>query len=288
MPNSMQAVSRVIQHSGVSIPTFLYGTAWKETETEALTTLALESGFLGIDTANQRRHYYEEGIGNALREALSEGKVQRSDLFLQSKFTSVSSQDHRLPYDPKASYSEQVEQSLQSSLKHLQTTYLDSYLLHGPESVRGLTPADWEVWRAIENLQKAGLVKMIGVSNFSLEQLQLLLENADITPSFVQNRCYAWTRWDAEIRGLCRVHDILYQGFSLLTANSSALNRREMHEIARSHGCSIEQAVFRFALQVGMIPLTGTTNRKHMLEDLEVYQFGLSDEEIGIVESIAF
>src|SRR5512139_3087839 len=102
MPNSIQAVSRVTQHNGTSIPIFLYGTAWKEAETEALTTLAIESGFLGIDTANQRRHYFEEGVGKAVRQALTENRLQRSDLFLQSKFTSVSSQDHRLPYDPKA------------------------------------------------------------------------------------------------------------------------------------------------------------------------------------------
>ena len=288
MPHSLQPISRVIHHRDTQIPTLLYGTAWKEAETEALTTLALESGFLGIDTANQRRHYFEEGVGNAVRKALDERNVQRSELFLQSKFTSLSSQDDRLPYDPKASYTAQVEQSLQSSLEHLHTTYLDSYLLHGPESLGGLTPADWEVWRAMENLQKAGLIRLIGVSNFTLEQLHLLLEKAEIRPAFVQNRCFARRHWDAKIRELCRDNDIRYQGFSLLTANSTVLERREMHEIARRHGCSIEQVVFRFALQIGMIPLTGTTSQQHMQEDLAVYLFELSAEEIGIIENIAF
>lgn len=283
-----QSTDRILVHRGVSVPTFLYGTAWKEAETDKLATLALESGFLGIDTANQRRHYFEEGVGHAVRRALAARKLQRDSLFLQSKFTYVSSQDDRLPYDPHASHAVQVEQSLQSSLKHLNTDYLDSYLLHGPESGRGLTPADWEAWGAMENLQKAGRVRLIGVSNFSLEQLQLLLKNADIKPAFVQNRCYARTGWDTEIRALCRAHDMIYQGFSLLTANAAALNRPQMYEIAKRHGCSVEQAVFRFALQVGMIPLTGTTNQRHMLEDLAVYQLELADEEVGIIKNIAF
>jgi diketogulonate reductase-like aldo/keto reductase len=288
MVNFIQPIDRIIEHRGVSVPTFLYGTAWKEAETEKLVAMALESGFRGIDTANQRRHYFEEGVGHAIRRALSERKLQRGDLFLQSKFTYVSSQDHRLPYDPQASYGVQVEQSLQSTLKHLHTDYLDSYLLHGPDSDRGLTPADWAVWGTMENLQKTGRVRLIGVSNFSFEQLQLLLKNANTKPAFVQNRCFARTGWDTEIRALCRAHDVRYQGFSLLTANSSVLNESAMHEITKRHGCSVEQAVFRFALQVGMMPLTGTTNQQHMLEDLAVYQFELSDEEIESIKNIVF
>jgi diketogulonate reductase-like aldo/keto reductase len=288
MPNPIPTIIPVIEHQGVSVPTFLYGTAWKENATEQLVALALESGFLGIDTANQRRHYFEEGVGEAVGRALASGKLQRTGLFLQSKFTYVSSQDHRLPYDPQASYAVQVEQSLQSSLVHLHTEYLDSYLLHGPASGRGLTPADWEAWGAMENLQEAGRVRLIGVSNFSLEQLQLLLKNADIKPAFVQNRCFARMGWDAEIRALCRAHGIIYQGFSLLTANLTALGRREMREIAERHGCTVEQAVFRFALQVGMIPLTGTADPQHMIEDLAVYRLELADEEIELIKHIAF
>jgi diketogulonate reductase-like aldo/keto reductase len=288
MPNPIPTISPVIEHQGVSVPTFLYGTAWKENATEQLVALALESGFLGIDTANQRRHYFEEGVGEAVGRALASGKLQRTGLFLQSKFTYVSSQDHRLPYDPQASYAVQVEQSLQSSLVHLHTEYLDSYLLHGPASGRGLTPADWEAWGAMENLQEAGRVRLIGVSNFSLEQLQLLLKNADIKPAFVQNRCFARMGWDAEIRALCRAHGIIYQGFSLLTANLTALGRREMREIAERHGCTVEQAVFRFALQLGMIPLTGTADPQHMIEDLAVYRLELADEEIELIKHIAF
>ena len=118
------------ENAAVPIPRFLYGTAWKENETQRLTELALRQGFRGIDTANQRRHYHEVAVGQAIAEAIESGLVVRGDLFLQTKFTFQSGQDHRLPYDPAASVSTQVEQSFISSLEHLHTEFIDSYVLH--------------------------------------------------------------------------------------------------------------------------------------------------------------
>lgn len=287
MSNTSQPIGRYQQHRGMKIPTFLYGTAWKENATEALTSLALACGFRGIDTANQRRHYYEAGVGNTVQRILSESKLPRSDLFLQSKFTYVDSQDHRLPYDPQADYATQVRQSFASSLEHLHTPYLDSYILHGPSVSRGLSDADWEVWRTMEELQRSGSVKLLGISNVNYQQLQLLLDQAEIKPAFVQNRCFARTRWDAGIRELCRANDVIYQGFSLLTANVPELNRPVMHKIAVKTGASIPLVVFRFALQVGMLPLTGTTSKNHMLEDLSVYDMELDAADIAAIENIA-
>lgn len=278
--------SRWILHRGVRIPTFLYGTAWKEDRTEALTKRAIEAGFVGIDTANQRRHYQEAGVGVAVEQALSQGKLKRGDLFLQTKFTYAAGQDHRLPYDPNADYASQVRQSFESSLKHLRTSYVDSYVLHGPEWNRGLSPGDLEVWRAMEGLAASGAVKLLGVSNIRLEQLQALVDMVEITPAFVQNRCYARTGWDAGVRAFCREHDILYQGFSLLTANMAELNHPKVHQIAERLGASVPQVVFRFALQAGMIPLTGTTSPSHMQEDLAVYDLELSEAEVEALARI--
>ncbi|MDD1631190.1 MAG: aldo/keto reductase, partial [Methylococcaceae bacterium] len=276
MSESSHRISKLVNHRGITVPTFLYGTAWKEDQTEALTLLAIESGFVGIDTANQRRHYYEAGIGKALQKALSENNKQRSDFFLQTKFTYAAGQDHRLPYDPKADYTTQVRQSFESSLDHLKTTYVDSYILHGPAASKGLNDADWEVWRAMENLHKSGSAKLIGVSNIAYDQLELLLEKSEVKPAFVQNRCFARTRWDKRIRTLCQANDIIYQGFSLLTANSAELNRPELVDISNRLGCSPAQVVFRFALQVGMIPLTGTSSKNHMQEDLAIIDIELT------------
>ena len=117
-------MERFVEVQGVRVPRFIYGTAWKEHRTEGLTRLALEVGFRGIDTANQRKHYFEAGVGAAIAAA----GIARDELFLQTKFTDVRGQDHRLPYDPDAPpfSSEliwrQVEQSFASSLTHLGST----------------------------------------------------------------------------------------------------------------------------------------------------------------------
>ena len=135
-------------------------------------------GFRGIDTANQRRHYHEAAVGQAIAASIASGLVIREELFLQTKFTFRPGHDHRLPYDPGAPVSVQVEQSFASSLEHLRTEYIDSYLLHGPASRKGLTPDDWAAWRAMEALHGSGRARLLGVSNVSLEQLELLWAEA--------------------------------------------------------------------------------------------------------------
>src|ERR1700691_2933139 len=173
------------------IPDFLYGTAWKEDRTPALVELALRTGFRAIDTANQRRHYFEAGVGEGLAAAYRAGVVNRADLFLQTKFTYQAGQDHRLPYDPAASLSTQVSQSLAGSLEHLGTGYVDSYVLHGPASGYAWTASDAEVWTAMRKERDAGRTRLLGVSNVSLGHLEQMEAVGSGAPAFVQNRCYA-------------------------------------------------------------------------------------------------
>jgi diketogulonate reductase-like aldo/keto reductase len=267
-------------------PSLLYGTAWKEERTAGLLRLALEQGFRGIDTANQRRHYHEAAVGEAVAGFLARRAGSRSDLFLQTKFTFAPSQDHRLPYDPKASFASQVRQSIESSLEHLRTPYLDSYLLHGPSARGELKRADWEVWETMQALQGEGKTRSVGVSNVSLQQLAEICGGPGIKPAFVQNRCYARDGWDREVRAFCKANEIVYQGFSLLTANARALDQDAIREIAARSGKSTAQVVFRFALQVGMLPLTGTTNAAHMRDDLACVDFELEESEIQAIEQI--
>lgn len=276
-----------VNHRDMKVPTFIYGTAWKEEATASLTRLAVEEGFVGIDTANQAKHYSEEGVGKAIKSLRDEGLLSRGDIFIQSKFTGRAGQDHRLPYDENAKPAEQVQQSMESSLEHLNTSYLDSYLLHGPSHPSILTDTDWEIWRTMEGLQESGYCRLIGISNVTVEQLKELIKGAKHTPAFVQNRCYARFAWDREVRELCSQHDILYQGFSLLTANLRELQSSTLNKICQKLGVTIPQAVFRFALDIGMIPLTGTTDPSHMQEDLEIYSFHLDTEDVKAIEHLA-
>jgi diketogulonate reductase-like aldo/keto reductase len=267
-------------------PPFLYGTAWKEERTATLTELALRSGFRGIDTANQRRHYFEAGVGEGLAAAYRSGTVSRSDLFLQTKFTYQGGQDHRLPYDPAASFSTQVAQSMASSLQHLGTDYVDSYVLHGPSSNHEWTSVDNEVWEAMIKERDAGRTRFLGVSNVSLGHLEQMSALNKELPKFVQNRCYARLGWDRDIRRFCREREIVYQGFSLLTANVEVLRHALITGLATEMRVSPPQIVFAFARSVGMLPLTGTSNDQHMRQDLGSVDLTLAPEAMRDIEHL--
>jgi diketogulonate reductase-like aldo/keto reductase len=275
----------ITAYNGISVPSFMYGTAWKKESTTSLVLQAVEAGFTAIDTANQLIHYAEAKVGDALLELAAHG-IARDRLFLQTKFTSVNGQDHRTPYDASADLTTQVNQSFDSSLAHLHTDYLDSYVLHGPYYRQGLAKEDWEVWAAIEQQYDAKRTRMIGVSNVSADQLTQLCAKAKHRPMVVQNRCYAALGWDAAVREICRAQNIIYQGFSLLTANREIFAEPAVRALAVKYQTGLAQIVFRFAMQIGMLPLTGTTNPQHMKEDLTSDQFTLTNEELQLIEHI--
>jgi diketogulonate reductase-like aldo/keto reductase len=267
---------------GIRVPGWLYGTAWKEDATEALTFGALTTGFRGLDTANQRKHYDEAAVGRGLGRALA-GGLARDAVFVQTKFTHRAGQDDRLPYDDRAPIADQVAQSFASSREHLGDR-IDSYVLHGPSQRDGLARADLEAWAAIERLAAAGDVALIGVSNVSARQLREVIERSREPPAFVQNRCYASRGWDREVRAVCREHEIVYQAFSLLTANRDVIASQTVRAIAHRHRATPAQLIFAFAAQVGMIPLTGTTSPHHMREDLAT-DIVLDAHELATIDS---
>jgi diketogulonate reductase-like aldo/keto reductase len=273
-------------YNNVPIPSFMYGTAWKKEATAQLVQLAVASGFTAIDTANQLIHYQEALVGEALRSLENNG-IRRDMLFLQTKFTPAGGQGGQTPYDATADLATQVRQSFDSSLAHLRTDYVDSYVLHAPYSRRGLGEADWQVWAAMEDLYQSGKTKMIGVSNITAGQLAQLLEQANVKPMVVQNRCFAALGWDKDVREICQAQGLIYQGFSLLTANREVLIYPETQRLAKRLGATPAQVVFRFAMQVGMLPLTGTTSELHMKQDLDAEKLTLSVAEIRQIETIA-
>ena len=267
-------------------PALLYGTAWKEERTAALTELALRNGFRGIDTANQRRHYDEAGVGKGIAAAIRDGVVRRNELFLQTKFTYQGGQDHRLPYDPAARPAVQVAQSLAGSLEHLNTDHVDSFVLHGPSSGDDWTRVDSEVWEAMRKERDAGRTRWIGVSNVSLRHLKRMAAADGDLPAFVQNRCYARLGWDREVRRFCNEHGIVYQGFSLLTANIEVLRHPFIAQLAARNSATPAQVIFSFALKIGMLPLTGTSNAEHMRQDLESLKLESARGDVQAIESL--
>jgi diketogulonate reductase-like aldo/keto reductase len=131
----------------------------------------------------------------------------------------------------------------------------------------------------MEDAVDEGLVGLLGISNVSVDQLDALLGRARIRPVFVQNRCLARAGWDAEVRALCHTQNVIYQAFSLLSGNRRVLLQPRVTEIARHHNKTVPQVVFRFAIQLGMLPLTGTTDGAHMRHNLDIFDFTLTPGE---------
>jgi diketogulonate reductase-like aldo/keto reductase len=270
--------------AGVRMPGIIYGTAWKEADTERLVTLAIRQGFRGIDTACQPKHYNEAGVGAGLAKCLTDG-LARADIYLQSKFTAVSGQDPgRIPYDPTAPLEEQVAQSFAASLRNLQTDYLDCLVLHSPLPTSKQT---LQVWRAIEAIADAGGIRQAGISNcYALAELQQLYRAARVKPSVLQNRFHADTGYDREVRAFCRQQGILYQSFWTLTANPRVLAHSAIAALASGHRRTSAQILFRYLTQAGIVPLTGTRSEAHMREDLSIFDFELTAEERGTVDEL--
>lgn len=275
---------RIVSASGVSMPRIIYGTAWKKERTATLVEEALRTGFRGIDTACQPKHYNEPGVGEGLAAALGAG-LARADIYLQTKFTPFGGQDpENIPYDAEAAIGEQVRQSFEVSLRNLRVDRLDGLVLHSPY------PEDkdtLEAWRAMESLVAQGGVRQLGVSNcYELSRLKMLWKKARVKPAVIQNRFYAKTGYDREIRAFCAKHKIFYQSFWTLTANPETLANPELVALAEKYGRGRAQIFFRFLTQQGILCLTGTSSQEHMRDDLAIFDFSLTADECATLDAL--
>ena len=274
----------ILSNSKIRVPRIIYGTAWKKAATKNLVSLAIQNGFRGIDTACQPKHYDEGGVGAGVAASMK-GGLTRSDLYLQTKFTSLSGQDpNRVPYDPKAPLPDQVAQSIATSLKNLQTDYLDCVLLHSPMPTMAQTLS---VWRSLESFVDSGQIRQLGISNcYRLVDLEGLHRASRIKLTVLQNRFYADTHYDREIRTYCNQSQILYQSFWTLSANPHLLTHKTMTALASKHNRTPAQILFRYLAAIGVVPLTGTKSEAHMREDLAIFNFELADDELSAIDAL--
>ncbi|PHH89249.1 hypothetical protein CDD83_6440 [Cordyceps sp. RAO-2017] len=253
------------------MPRLVYGTAWKKDRTADLVYRALRVGFRGIDTAAQPKHYDERAVGEGVRRAVAEGIVKREDLFIQTKFTAPGGQNHIAPYDLKAPLVEKVRQSVLSSLESFAVDdraepYLDSLVLHSPMDTMQETMT---VWKTLESYAPRQ-IRHLGISNTTLAVVQALLEKMAVKPAVVQNRFHDRTRFEADIRRLCRDRDIVFQSFWTITANASLVQSAPVAQVARKAGVQPVPAFYSLVLGLGNVAiLDGTTSEVHMVEDLE-------------------
>jgi diketogulonate reductase-like aldo/keto reductase len=264
--------------AGVKMPRIIYGTAWKKDRTADLVVKAIQAGFRGIDTACQPKHYNEPLVGAAL-QTLKDHGIEREALFLQTKFTPLSGQDPRhVPYDMNSPVELQVAQSFEISKENLQTEYVDSLVLHSPMTPHSLL---MNVWRAMEKIKKTGEARQLGISNcYDTKVIRSLYDDANVKPAVIQNRFYQETGYDADLRQWCSTHGIIYQSFWTLTANPHILTSNTVRAIAQKYKKTEAQIFFRYLSQSGIVPLTGTSSEQHMREDLSIFDFKLSSEDL--------
>jgi len=270
--------------SGLKIPRLLYGTAWKKEHTSDLVVKALQAGFTGIDTACQPKHYNEPQVGEAI-ERVKEFGIEREKIFIQTKFTPLNGQDpNQIPYDKNAPIELQVAQSFEVSKKNLQTKYVDSLVLHSPIFPHSELML---VWNAMERIYEDEGALQLGISNcYDLNTLQKLYSDSTVKPTILQNRFYNESGYDIDLRNWCSDNGIIYQSFWSLTANPYILNSKSVVEIAKAYSKTVEQIFFRFLSQSNIVPLTGTTSQKHMIEDLSIFEFELTTNELEIIKSL--
>ena len=275
--SSILPASRVVS---LGLPFLVYGTAWKKEDTSHHVSEAVKAGFRFIDTACQPKHYNEPGVGKGWTAAANELGLQRTDLFLQTKFTSISGQDpNNIPYDHTASLEAQVARSLEVSLLNLQTSYLDSWVMHSPMSTIEETMV---VYRVMEQAVDDGKVLRLGISNcYDYDQFTTIYDKARIKPSVLQNRFYGDSNWDQDLRRFCKQNNIWYQSFWTLTANRHALATNEAQDWASSKQLTPQTLLYAYLMSLGYgTPLDGTTNVDHMKEDIAVMERLQSGEKI--------
>ena len=261
----------VILANGVEMPTIGYGT-WQvennETGADAVAE-AIRAGYRHIDGA--ARYENEVSVGEGIRMS----GIAREDLFVTSKvwFT------HR-------SY-EKVLTACDTTLKDLGMEYVDLYLIHWPAVARNYE--NWEevnaeTWRAMEAIYRAGKARAIGVSNFLPQHLEPLLTTAEIVPmvnqiefrpGYPQIECAIW----------CREHGIVPEAWRPLGAGA-ALTGELMKELSAKYGKTPAQICLRWVLQHGLVPLVKSANPVRMRENMDVYDFSLSADDMARIDAL--
>ncbi|KAH8646347.1 aldo/keto reductase [Xylariales sp. PMI_506] len=258
------------------LPSFIYGTAWKRDDTAVVVSLAIQNGFTAFDTAAQPKHYREELVGQAIREAFASGTFKsREDIWIQTKFSRPASQDpENSAYQLDIPLERQVHASIKGSLHNLrhdegkELGYIDSLLLHSPYPDFADT---LRAWRVLEGYVKAGEIRALGVSNVPLDVLTELYERADIKPRFVQVRFQPTTDYEASLRRFCAEREITFQAYRVLKANKDLQDSNVVGDVAAAVAVERTAALYLcvLGLSAGAVRiLNGTKSPEHMRNDI--------------------
>lgn len=256
--------------NGVEIPWVGFGT-WQTPDGERAVNAvkqALVSGYRHIDTAAAYKN--EGSVGQAIKES----GVAREDIFITSKL-----------WNEDRGY-ENTKKAFESTLKELDTDYLDLYLIHWPANEKQFD--DWKeinlvTWKAMTELYKEGKIKAIGVSNFMTNHLEALLD-AEVKPMVNQIEYHPGYTQDAVV-DLCRKHDILVEAWSPI-GSGRLLENEELTKIADKYEKSIPQLCIRYVLQNDVLPLPKSVTPSRIEENTDIFDFEIMDEDMKTIDAM--
>ncbi|MEI0490569.1 aldo/keto reductase [Brachyspira pulli] len=223
---------------------------------------ALQNGVRLIDTAYIYNN--EEAVGKAVRDS----KVNRKDIFIITKL-------YPNQYN-------NAEKAINDALKKLNVEYIDMMLLHHPGN------NDVEAYKAIEKAIKEGKIRSVGLSNWYIKELKDFLPKINIMPALVQNEIHPYYQ-DTEVIEYIQSLGIAVQGWYPLGGRGhqrELLNDKVLKDIAAKYNKSVAQIILRWNLQRGVIVIPGSSNRQHIIENTEIYDFELSNEDMKRISEL--
>jgi diketogulonate reductase-like aldo/keto reductase len=257
--------------NGIKIPKIGFGT-WQISNAAAYdaVTFALKTGYRHIDTA--RAYGNEENVGRAVRES----NLTREEIFVTSK----------LPAEIKGF--KEASASFEKTIRNLGFEYLDLFLIHAPwpwnDKGRDCTEGNIASWKAMEELYKEGKIRSIGVSNFSIKDINAILDNCEVVPMVNQIRLYIG-HMQEELTEFCRLHNILVEAYSPL-ATGRILNSKEILEMAKQYKVSVAQVCIRYLLQKELLPLPKSTHESRIAENAKV-EFTIREDDMKKLDAIS-
>ncbi|MBD3213408.1 MAG: aldo/keto reductase [Candidatus Lokiarchaeota archaeon] len=255
--------STIELNNGLEMPRFGLGT-WKLKRDSVINPVkwAIDTGYRLIDTATFYRN--EKYIA----QAITESGLSRDELFITSKV-----------WDTDQGY-ENTLSAFETSLRKLDTEYLDLYLIHWPRKRRN------ETWKALEKLYSDGKVKAIGVANFSIQHLEEILDKHDIVPAVNQFELHPFDYSDEkDLVDFCRDNNIKVEAYSPLT-HGRKLNHPTLKKIGKKYDKSTAQVLIRWSLQHDFICIPKSGSEAHIKENADVFDFKLSSEDMEEIDTM--
>lgn len=260
-------LERLPLNDGYTIPIIGFGTSGiSNRDAEEVVFKAIMRGYRLIDTA--KAYDNEEGVGRGIQKAINAG-IPRKDIFVVSKV-----------WKTDMGFEKSV-QAFDATYDRLGLDYIDLYLIHWPSEEEGV---NLETWRALEEIQASGRVNSIGVSNFNRGELAEIIKEGKIRPA-VNQIAVSPGNMNADLDEYNDKNNILTMGYSPLGAGK-VNKEKKLATIGNKYEKTPAQIALKWCVERGIVPIPKTIHDERMLENIDIFDFNLTDEEIDIINNI--